>query len=80
MLPIALNSESCAVIYENGIIIDEAFNWETAENFASQGYEVVAVADDTWTIGDRTFGTSKEDIQAMCNNALALYRDCFEAA
>lgn len=77
MLPIALNSESCAVIYEDGIIIDEAFNWETAENFSSQGYEVVAVADDTWTIGDRTFGRKMEDIQAMCDNSLALYRDCF---
>lgn len=80
MLPIALYSDSCAVIYENGIIIDEAFNWETAENLASQGYEVIAVADDTWDHYGMTYGKTMQEIQDMCDNSLALYQDCFAAA
>lgn len=78
MLPIALHPESCAVIYDEGIIIDEAFNWETAENFAAQGYEVVAVDHDLWINPfGKWIGKTKQEIQQMCDARLADYNDCF---
>lgn len=77
MLPIALHPETCAVVYDEGIIIDECFNWETAENFASQGYEVVAVDHDLWDNGVRIVGMTRQEIQEMCDARLADYIDCF---
>ena len=77
MLPFAINAGVCAVVYENGIIIDECFNWETAETMASEGYEVVAVGHDLWDNGVRVVGKTKQEIQRICDVSLAQYKDCF---
>ena len=82
MLPIALNPETVAVVYDRstGSIIDECFNWESAQNYArSLENEVVAVADDSFTNyeGEKIVSMTKADIQGMCDRERELYIDCF---
>ena len=82
MLPIALNAETVAVVYSTatGEIIDECFNWETAQNFAAAADQyVVAVADDVFTNykGEKIVSMTKEDIQEMCDRERKLFIDCF---
>lgn len=82
MLPIALNAETVAVVYSTatGEIIDECFNWETAQNFAAAADQyVVAVADDVFTNykGEKIVSMTKEDIQKMCDRERELFIDCF---
>lgn len=82
MLPIALNPETVALVYSTatGEIIDECFNWETAQNFAADADQyVVAVADDVFTNykGEKIVCMTKENIQEMCDHERELYLDCF---
>ncbi len=59
-----------AVILESdGTIYDHAWSWETGENYASEGYRVVALTDD----GHLTRG----EAQAMYDRRLADFVDCF---
>ena len=82
MLPIALSPETVALVYSTatGEIIDECFNWETAQNFAAAADQyVVAVADDVFTnyAGEKIVSMTKENIQEMCDRERELFIDCF---
>lgn len=79
MLPIAMNSETVALVLDdNGQIIDECFNWETAQTMAGENV-VIAVKDDVFTncFGEVIVSKTKDEIQAMCDYEREIYADCF---
>lgn len=58
------------VLNDDGTYNDRCWSYETGENFAMQGWKVVAIADD----GPYT----KEMAQVLYDGCLALYKDCFD--
>lgn len=65
------------VLNADGSIYDRAFNWQTAQSMALEGYKVRVIADDEWTIGGKTYSMSCADIQALCDAERERFRDCF---
>lgn len=69
-----VRGEMCQYIAEvlnsDGTIYDYCDNWETAQCLAMEGYKIVVVADDPPCM-------TRDEIQRMCDKALADYRDCF---
>lgn len=61
----------CAAIFDraSGTLIDVAFNWNTAQNYAGE-YVVLAIDH------DGTF-MPREKIQAICDHEVDLFDDCF---
>lgn len=58
-------------IYDrNGNLYDEAWNWQTLESYAMEGYLITVVAD------DGTYWTRRR-IQRLCDDAARNYEDCF---
>ena len=58
-----------AICHPNGELYDYAYNWETGQNYAMQGYIVQALS------GDRYM--TQEECQAMYDRERALFIDCW---
>lgn len=57
------------VLNTDGTVYDRCFNWESGATYASDGYEVVAVADDG--------GVTTEAAQHIYDTRLADFQDAY---
>lgn len=58
-----------AVAFEGGSAHDYAYNWQTAQTMANEGYRMVALADDGIL--------SRDELQRMVDCERELVLDCF---